>query len=441
MMKMKNETSHARFSNPLIIALLFILLLVLAFASTVLGAPVPNGQQVEDSLAYEAYTGKILDSETKQPVVFANVMLKGTSIGTVTNADGEFLIKAPAKADIQVLEITHIGYASQEVKLADLEGGRSSIMLTSVTVPIEAVTVSYGDPVELLLKAIDNIPENYSTKPVMLKAFYRETIKQNRNYVGVAEAVLDIYKAEYENTASYDRPLIYKGRKSQDVKKMDTVIVKLQGGPYVSLMLDIAKNPNDLLDREMLGQYKFTYGGTTSVQDRQAIIIKFEPREFVDIPLYRGNIFLDMKNLAFIGLDFLLDERKLDEAANLFIRKKPASMKIDIESANYLVKYRVYDNTWYLSYVRSELNFKCRWERKLFSSRYSLMTEMAVTDVDHENVTKYKYRKTSKMSDILAEQVVQFEDPDFWGVDNIIKPDESIEAAIAKLSRKMRRRL
>jgi hypothetical protein len=69
------------------------------------------------------------------------------------------------------------------------------------------------------------------------------------------------------------------------------------------------------------------------------------------------------------------------------------------------------------------------------------MTEMAVTDLDRENITKYKYKQTSKMSDILSEQVSQFEDPDFWGVDNIIKPDESIEAAIAKLSRKMRRRL
>jgi hypothetical protein len=438
---MKTESSHKRLGNPLIIALLFILLLSLAFASVTFAAPMPDEQLVEDSLAYDSYTGKILDNETKKPVVFANVILKGTTIGTVTNADGEFLIKAPANSDIQLLEITHIGYSTKLIKLPDLEGDKSTIMLSSVTVPIEAVTVSYGNPVELLLTAINNIPKNYSVDPVMLKAFYRETIKQNRNYVGVAEAVLDIYKAEYVNTASGDRPLIYKGRKSQDVKKMDTIIVKLQGGPYVSLLLDIAKHPGEILANEMMDQYVYTYGGITSVQDRQAIIIKFEPREFVDIPLYRGNIFLDVENLAFIGMDFLLDEKKIADAAALFIRKKPTSMKVDIESANYLVKYRVYEDTWYLSYVRSELNFRCKWEKKLFSSRYGLMTEMAVTDLDQENVVKYKYKQTSKMSDILSEQVTQFEDPDFWGVDNIIKPDESIEAAIAKLSRKMRRRL
>jgi hypothetical protein len=206
-------------------------------------------------------------------------------------------------------------------------------------------------------------------------------------------------------------------------------------------MLDVAKHPGEILSSDMMDQYVYTYGGITSVQDRQAMIIKFEPREHVDVPMYRGSIFLDVENLAFIGLDFLLDEKMISDAAALFIRKKPASMKVDIESANYLVKYRVYEDTWYLSYVRSELNFRCKWQKKLFSSRYGLMTEMAVTDLDRENITKYKYRQSSRMSDILSEQVSQFEDPDFWGVDNIIKPDESIEAAIAKLNRKMRRRL
>jgi hypothetical protein len=438
---MKTVSSHKRFGNPLIIALFFILLLSLAFASVTFASPMPDEQLMEDSLAYKSYTGKILDKETSKPVVFANVVLQGTSIGTVTNADGEFLIKAPANSDIQVIEITHLGYETKLIKLPELEGDNTSIMLASVTVPIEGVTVSYGNPVELLLKAIDNIPQNYSEDPVMLKAFYRETIKQNRNYVGVAEAVLDIYKAEYLRTAEYDRPLIYKGRKSQDYKKMDTVIVKLQGGPYISLMLDIAKHPGEILSSDMMDQYSYTYGGITSVQDRQAIIIKFEPKPYVDMPLYRGNIFLDVENLAFIGMDFMLDDDNIAEAAALFIRKKPASMNVDIESANYMVKYRVFEDTWYLSYVRSELNFKCKWKKKLFSSNFGLMTEMAITDLDLENVTKYKFRQTSRMSDILSEQVSQFEDPDFWGVDNIIKPDESIEDAIAKLSRKMRRRL
>ncbi len=428
---MKKE-NQKRIGNPLFIAFLFVLLLSLAYASVAFS---------QDTHSYKSYSGKILDSQSGKPIVFANVILKGTNVGTVTNADGEFIIKAPVDWDVRGLEITHLGYQSHTVEIASLKESGNEIMLSMAAIPIKEVTVSYGDPLDLLRKAIDNIPGNYSTEPVMLKAFYRETIMQNRNYVAVAEAVLDIYKAEYHRVTGIDRTQIYKGRKSQDVHKMDTVVVKLQGGPFISLLLDVVKNPGEILTKEFMPMYNYSYGGMTSVQDRESMIINFEPKPFIKDPLYEGRIFLDVDNLAIIGIDFNIDEDKVSEAAALFIQRKPSSMRVDIESANYLTKYRIHEGTWYLSYVRSELDFKCRWKKKLFNSKYSLMSEMAITDVEKENIRKFKWAESAKYSDVLAEQVSQFEDPDFWGNDNIIKPDESIEEAINKLSRKLKRRM
>ena len=438
---MKTNDSHSSKLNFWLVAFLFVMILSLAYASVVFSASTSKETTAADTLSYQSYSGKIVDSQTKKPVVFANVVLKGTNMGTVTNGDGDFLIKAPSGWQVEELEITHLGYQNRVMSLAELSEDENRIEISAVTIPIESVTVSYGDPYELIIKAIEKIPENYSSDPVMLKAFYRETIKQNRNYVGVAEAVLDIYKAEYKKVSGSDRTQIYKGRKSQDVKKMDTVIVKLQGGPFISLLLDVAKNPGEILAEPFIEMYEYTYGGVTSVQDREAMIIQFKPKSHLTVPLYEGKIFLDADNLAIMGVDFNLDPERVSWAAELFIQRKPFSMKVDIESVNYLTKYRVYEDTWYLSYVRSELNFKCRWEKKLFSSNYSLMSEMAITDVDPDGLRKPKYRDTSKMGDILAEQVIQFEDPDFWGEDNIIKPDESIEAAVEKLNRRLKRRL
>ncbi len=429
---MKTQTSQKRFGNPLLIAFLFVLLLSLAYASVAFSQVTP---------VYKSYTGKILDSESGKPIVFANVVLKGTNVGTVTNSDGEFLIKTLVDWTADEIEITHLGYHSKTLILGDLNETGNEIRLERAVIPITGITVSYGDPEGLIRRAIQNIPDNYSANPVMLKAFYRETIKQNRNYVAVAEAVLDVYKTEYKAVAGMDRTRIYKGRKSQDVKRMDTVIVKLQGGPFLSLLLDVVKHPGDILSEEYMDLYDYAYGGMTSVQDREAMIVYFEPKSTTLDPLYKGKIFLDLENLAIIGIDFNLDENKVSEAAEMFVRKKPVSMNIDIESANYLTKYRIVEGTWYLSYVRSELNFKCRWEKKLFHSKYELMTELAVTDMEKENLVKFKYSQATRFSDVLAEQVSQFEDPDFWGKDNIIKPDESIESAVEKLSRKMRRKL
>ena len=115
-------------------------------------------------------------------------------------------------------------------------------------------------------------------------------------------------------------------------------------------------------------------------------------------------------------------------------------MQIGVDNANYLVNYRKIGDTWQLNYVRTELMFTVRWNKKLFRSKYTTMTEMAVTDTETENITKYRFRETTKKGDILADQISDFEDPDFWGEYNIIQPEESIQSAIQRIERKLQRR-
>ena len=122
------------------------------------------------------------------------------------------------------------------------------------------------------------------------------------------------------------------------------------------------------------------------------------------------------------------------------MRKKPIDLKVNVIGAHYLINYRVLDDQWYLNHVRSELAFECKWQKKLFKSTYVTALEMAVTDREDEKVDKFKYKESAKMSDVFADQVTYFTDGDFWGEYNYIKPDESIESAISKLNRKLKRR-
>jgi len=275
---------------------------------------------------------------------------------------------------------------------------------------------------------------------VMLTSFYRETIKQNRNFVSVSEAVLDGYKSSYTNVGDMDRVKIFKGRKSQDVKKMDTVLFKLQGGPQTMFLLDIVKNPGELFEDEIMDYYIYQMGGIININDRQAYVITFEQTEYVDIPLYAGKVYIGVNDYAFVGAEFRIFEENLENANQYLIRKKPMGMSVDVNNANYLVSYRQIDGTWHLNYVRTELMFTVRWKKKLFRSRFTTMTEMAVTDLETRDITKYKFRETTKRSDIFVDQVSNFEDPDFWGEYNIIQPEESIQSAIQRIERKLQRR-
>lgn len=85
-------------------------------------------------------SGTITDAETNEPLIGANVVVQGTSTGTITDFDGKFSLELPESA--QVLEISYTGYTPLEVAI----GGRSviDVQLQSGTVLDEVVVVGYG---------------------------------------------------------------------------------------------------------------------------------------------------------------------------------------------------------------------------------------------------------------------------------------------------------
>ncbi|WP_368329887.1 TonB-dependent receptor [Phocaeicola vulgatus] len=84
-------------------------------------------------------TGIVKDANG-EPVIGANVTVKGQSIGTITDIDGRFVLDAPKDA---VLQITYIGYVSQEVKVS---GKREiNVVLKEDTETLdEVVVIGYG---------------------------------------------------------------------------------------------------------------------------------------------------------------------------------------------------------------------------------------------------------------------------------------------------------
>ncbi len=421
---MKNILKLSIFSG---IVLLFILIAI----------PVHAG----DTLKITSLSGKLLDKESSEPLVFASVYIVGTSIGTVSNSEGEFILKIPSNLTDVKIGVKHVGYRNYNIALNRLELDIvNEIKLPREAVMIGEVIITRKDPVELLKSAMGRIDQNYSNTPVMMTGFYRETVKQNRNYVSIAEGVLNAYKSSYSKMLDADRVKIYKGRKGQDLKKMDTITFKFQGGPKTTFILDVVKNPETLLSDEYMKYYDYKLTGVTTFNDKNCYVIEFDQKSVVDNPLFKGTIYIDVDKLAIAGLQFRLSDLGLQQASEFLVKKKPNGMKVETVAANYLVNYSVWKDKWYLNYVRSELRFKCKWPRKLFSSNYTIMSEMAVTDIDTANLTKYKFNESAKMSDIFSDQVSAFFDQNYWGDYNYIKPDENIQIAIEKLSNKLRKR-
>jgi len=416
------------------------LLLLSAFTAQTIYAVSAPERKKNDQQTLLTFRGKVVDAETGNPLVFASVAVKETNVATITNIDGEFIIKIAETQTSRNLEVTYLGYKNKVVPLTDLrvEGYKNVISMTSAPIPIREIIVKPVDPEVIVRNAIGRIGKNYIDEPNLMTAFYRETIRKNRTYVSIGEAVVEIFKAPYNNDLRYDGARIYKGRKGSDVEKMDTVLFKLQGGPVSVMQLDLVKNTESVLTMDAMKYYDYSLSTVIEIDDRPHYVITFRQKPSVDMPLFLGNLYIETSTYAITEAEFGFNMEDKDAVSSIFIKKKPLGMQVTPEVATYRVKYREQDGKWYFAYSRAEVRFKVNWKRRVFNTFYTTMSEMAITDRTNEEVIKFAGKEKLRYNDVFTEQVEAFTDPEFWGDYNVIEPDQSIESAIRRLSRKLK---
>lgn len=387
--------------------------------------------KTEDSVRYIQLSGQISDRKNKIPVSYAYVFLKSKPLGTLSNSEGQFIIKLPYDTWEDSIYFSCIGYQVEGKKIASLDLLNNDINLLPIEVHIKEVTVRPVKPEEILKTALKNIPKNYSSKPQMLTAFYRETIRQNHNYVVLSEAILQIYKAQY-NGYSNDQVKIFKGRKSPFVQKMDTIVFKFQGGIYTSLLLDIAKNPSTFIANDYFDLYNFNLDEITTIEGRSAYVISFDQKELLPYALYKGKVYIDVKTQAIARADFMLSPRGIDNATSMLVRKSPPGVKVKPLTATYIVNYTFRNGIWYLNHIREEVKFKVRKRFNLYNITFHSAAEMVITQTDTVNIKRINRSETVRANDIFIEKIGPY-DEDFWGEYNFIKPDESLDEALKRI--------
>lgn len=103
--------------------------------------------------------GKVTDETLKEGVPGANVTVKGTSIGAITDFDGNFTIVVPNRKS--VLSISFIGYVTQEIVVGDRKFITVTLKEDSQNLgEVEVVAIAYGNQDRRMLtsavSSIDN---------------------------------------------------------------------------------------------------------------------------------------------------------------------------------------------------------------------------------------------------------------------------------------------
>jgi len=410
------------------------------FFGIVLAVFVLYGNTLKAQETLREYNGLAIDQETQDPLVFVGISLKGTNISTVSNTEGEFTLKVPITTTEGVVVLSLLGYEQKEVALGSLGTSFGKVLLTPRVTKLSEVNVTTFKSAEALVRRVfDDKTINSTNEIVLMTAFYRETIKRRNRNVSLTEAVVDLYKQPY-STSKQDVLVLHKARKSTDYRRLDTVAVKMQGGPFSTLYLDIMKYPEYIFNDETIDFYDFHFESPSTVNDRPVYVVRFKQKAAVIGSGYLGKLYIDAQSYGLVSATYSLNITDSREASQLFVRKKPKDIKVAPLKAVYRVDYRQKNGKWYYGYGSVLVSFKISKRRKLFSSVYTLASEMAVTnwEVDASKAVPGS-KERLKPSVIIADAVSGFSDPDFWGPYNVIEPEKSIESAINKIRRKLKR--
>lgn len=229
---------------------------------------------------YFTLTGKILNKNNKQPVSYAHVGIPEKGIGTTTGHDGSFEFKVPNIYSKSTMIVSFMGYKTFKKPITEFKNGSKIFIEPSSTELIEVVVMEETRVEDIIRRAVNNIPKNYSTHPTTVLGFYRESLTDDSlAYKYMAEGVLNIYKTSYEKTGEGQVGLV-QARKINLKNPLDTVVRSgLSSGHMAGHRFDFVKNREDFIDDNFFPVYNYWIESITTYNDRPVYIIGFNKDE------------------------------------------------------------------------------------------------------------------------------------------------------------------
>ncbi len=379
-------------------------------------------------------TGQVTDYQTKKPIAYANVGILGKSIGTVTNAEGNFIFKIPASYGQDSLKISKVGYQSVTKSIASVRGQAIRVALQEASVQLPEIQVNAKGltGLEIIKKAVAAIPINYDTAATQVLAFYQEVIQLDTFRINHLESVLE---ATYPSHAEDVRLKTLKERR----KKSDNPITRdaqfhrflqLNEGPKYALrngnMIGFYQkmHKHSFLNSRNFKYYDFVLQGIVPDRQRSSYLILIQPKKKNGKAPVVGKIYIDVRSLAFTQWEFELTSKGIDiENSHNFVLKSIGRMimkaSLKLSAGKELLHFDQYQGKWYLKDVQRhfEANVNSK-SRNLENSLWKTDLLLTVTDIANLHNATRKDAKIYTSADSLSQKL---DNADFWGNFNVIQ--------------------
>ncbi|MFS4493844.1 carboxypeptidase-like regulatory domain-containing protein [Maribacter sp. 2308TA10-17] len=172
--------------------------------------------------------GKLLDAKNQEPIAFASIRIKDRALGIISNIDGSFKIPLKYKEYGDIIEISSMGYQTQEILIQDFSIYElNNVRLQPAILELEEAIVSARkkrrrklSSRDIVQKAIDRLFENYPTKPYSQIGYYRDYQKDKQAYVNLNEGILEVFDQGFKATdSSTTKVSIYNYQENNDFRR------------------------------------------------------------------------------------------------------------------------------------------------------------------------------------------------------------------------------
>ncbi len=137
--------------------------------------------------------GKVTDTKTGEPLPAANIFIKNTYKGTITNDQGRYSLNIPSlPADIV---FRYIGYKSVHIHLDSTSSGHLDIKLQPTTLQMGEVVVTGKDPAINIMRKVIERKQQWEKKLNTYKAdaYTRQVMANDTGIVSVMESLSNVY--------------------------------------------------------------------------------------------------------------------------------------------------------------------------------------------------------------------------------------------------------